>query len=85
MAADITGLVAAMTESDLSSVALAKEELDAVGERAYTTSLVDRDSSTRWQAVWRFSLSRQAFSSFVAEKPTRRLKNFGTAGAMVGV
>ena len=44
---DIAGLVAAMTESDLSSVALAKEELDVVGERAYPTSLVDRDSPDR--------------------------------------
>jgi hypothetical protein len=31
-------MVAAMTES----------ELDAVGERAYTASLVDRDSAPRW-------------------------------------
>jgi hypothetical protein len=31
-------MVAAMTES----------ELDAVGERAYKASLVDRDSRTRW-------------------------------------
>jgi hypothetical protein len=37
--ADIAGMVAFLTESDLSSVALAKEELGAVGETAYTTFL----------------------------------------------
>ena len=56
---DIAGAVASLTKSDLSSVALAKEELGAVGETTYTTPLVDRDqpsqnrygatsSSTRW-------------------------------------
>jgi hypothetical protein len=36
--AHIAGLVAAMTEN----------EPDVVGERTYTASLVNRDSSTRW-------------------------------------
>lgn len=51
---DIAGTVAAMTEC----------EPDAVGEKACTASLVDRDSATRWQGVWRLSLSSRALLHF---------------------
>jgi len=62
----------------------------AESEKPPTTSLVDRNSGTRWASrlAVQFDVGELCFRLgllYVAEKPFQRLFFFGNSGAMVGL
>jgi hypothetical protein len=65
---------------------LTEHELNAVGERTYTTFLVDRDSTPRGHGVGMFSLIvGRTFTWFVGREAISAFNFIGISRAMVGV